>query len=486
MRAIHLAFVALVAAVPACAAPSLDGVDTASRTSPKDSDDSQGPQELAPGSTSGDTTIDAPSTESPLVAFKGGSSIALRWSVVGGNADGVAHWYVFRDGKKVATVDPGFHADFPEKDGKGYIDRDIQPNGQYEYRVQVVNDDGDATDLGAPLKVTAPSSFSAPPTLRYDIGGRSDATGYFDRVKAFLEIWYPKLTYALAAPDYQPTNAFTLRYDPNGPGWASASHRPDEIVFTAAPLESPNDLGGVFHEATHMVHDAQSTPGWLVEGIADWAREYILHDRDPKPIGPNDDYKDGYSPSSYFLNWMEQTYGKPVVRTAIIATHKAPYSADFFPSVTGEPVLTMWNKLTGRHVPYGPLAFTGMANKCVDGGGPVAETGKAQVATCNGAQSQKWTWAQMNVNSSDGVIYLESDGGCLDVKDKSKEVGALVRSWPCGRHEGQAWKRQVDGTLINPNSGFCLDNPNGSTVDGTNLRTWYCNGSPAQRFTLPQ
>ena len=65
-------------------------------------------------------------------------------------------------------------------------------------------------------------------------------------------------------------------------------------------------------------------------------------------------------------------------------------------------------------------------------------------------------------------------------------MGALVRAWPCGKHEGQMWKIQWDGTLINPNSGFCLDNPDGSTVDGTDLQIWDCNGSPAQRFALPQ
>jgi hypothetical protein len=424
-----------------------------------------------------------PTAASPLVAFKGGTSLAIGWASFQAPAD-VQRYLVLRDGTQVAEVKPERHNDFPEKDGKGWIDTNIVANQTYDYRVQVVDSKNAASDIGPSLRVTAPSELAAPPNISLDPGDRADLNNALEIGKAFLEIWYPKVAYAIA--DYPPTPAFTLRIDPQEQAAQRVADPPSILIGPNMLTSSQLDLGMFLHESTHVIQDNDFVAGWINEGVADWTREYMLHERDPKPIGPNDDYRDGYSPSSFFLNWAQTTYNVPLIKALMSAAHRRAYSSSIFTTQTGKSLGALWEQLTGRRQPTGPLQFAGMANKCVDGAGQTSDTGHAEVATCANSPAQTWFWGPENITANDGIIWLEGPGGCLDVENQSKEMGARVRTWACGRNDGQRWKLQPNGTLLHTPSGYCLDNPNGSTVDGTELRIWDCNGSSAQQFTLPQ
>jgi hypothetical protein len=420
----------------------------------------------------------------PLVAFLGGDSIALRWSIIGKAADDVDHWVVSRNGAQIATVTPGFHPSFPEKDGKGYVDANIVAGASYEYRVEAVDAQGTSSTVGPPLCVKAPPALDAPPDVRFDTSMATDLADYSAQGAAFLRIWYPKLAYALATPDYDPIAAYTIRFDPSYDGLAYTLTSTTEIVVNPQwPRDHPQDFGMLLHESTHMLNDAKDTPGWILEGMADYSREYILHDRDPTPIGPNDQYTQGYSQASYFLNWIQETHQTPLVRTLMIASHQDVYSPSIFVDKTGSTIAKLWQALTGeKGRDPGPLHLAQLSNKCLDGG-----DGRAQVTTCTGADAQAWTWGAQTGN--DGTLFIANAKGagndCLDIQSSGTANGSAVQTYPCNGSGAQRWIFRSDGTLFNPQSGRCLDDPNGSAADGTALQIFDCNGTSGQVFALP-
>jgi hypothetical protein len=474
MQARIAVILAVGALASACTASNEDGASFYPVQGPsKSSGSTSGGASTAKGGACGDPT--------PLVAFTGGESIALRWSIIGQGADGVDHWVVTRDGAQIATVKPGWHPDFPEKDGKGYIDANITAGAKYEYRVDAVDAKGTSSSVGPPLCVTAPSALDNPTDVRFDTSMASDLAAYSMQGAAFLRIWYPKLATALALPDYAPIASFTVRFDPSYTGLAYTLTSTTEIVVNPSwPRDHPQDFGMLLHESTHMLNDAHDTPGWILEGMADHSREYILHDRDPSPIGPNDHYTQGYSQASYFLNWIQDTHKTPLVRTLMIASHQDAYSPSIFVDKTGSTIGKLWQALTGEtERDPGPLHLTQMSNECLDGG-----DGHAQATTCTGVDAQAWTWGAQKDN--DGTLFISNAKGagdnCLDIQQSGTANGSTVQTYPCNGSGAQKWIAKNDGTLFNPQSGRCLNAPNG----GASLQIWDCNGSSGQTFALPQ
>jgi hypothetical protein len=476
MKVRRLCWVLAVLGLAACSAPTLDGMKHAGAPSPESPSDPSpdGGVESAPDH---DATHSELAGTAQLVAFTGGDSIAIRWSTIGEDAKGVDKYVVYRDGKPIATVTPGFHADFPEKDGKGYVDSDITAGSSYEYRVEAVRS-GTPADVGPSIKVTAPP-FTTPPQIQVDTSQAPDLASHGATAKAFLEIWYPKMAVRLAAPEFTPISSFTIQYDPNYDGLAQADWSVGLLKVNADyPRQNPHDLGMYMHESTHLL-DAffkKNVPGWADEGLADWSREFILHDRDPSRPAAGDSYTKGYSQASFLYGWIESTFGVPWTHKLAVAGNQNAFSIDLFDEVTGKSLDVLWTQMGGQLPAYGALRWTSLSNKCVASSG-----GSARMATCSGAGTQKWTRAD-----SDGSITLQNlDGNCLDVQQGGTTAGTPVDTYPCNGTGSQKWTFQANGTLVNPQSGLCLDDPNGSTVDGTSLRLWDCNASPAQAFTLP-
>lgn len=413
-----------------------------------------------------------------LLAFPGGASVAIRWTSPA-TAEQLKQHDIYRNGSKVGAVTPGFHPEFPEKNGNGYIDRTVSPGLTYEYSVRAIAPDGATSEASAPVSVRTPETLLPAPQITIDTSMAPDlATWATDTVKPLLEIWYPKLAYAIAWPDYSPPTAFSIKLDPAYTGVAAVG---GTVMFVnpAYARKNPLDLGLFIHESAHVVQQAKLVPSWAIEGVADWTREYVVHDRDPTPVGPGQSYLDGYSTASFFLSWIQETYAKPtLLRSLTVAGNAQTYTDAFFVDQTGKSVTALWNQLTGQTMRGpGPIAFSGMANKCLAGpGGPVS------IATCNaGASAQAWTVIAL----SDGTAWLRTGTGCLDVKESGTENGAAVQTFRCNGTGAQVWRQQPDGTLINGASGRCLDNPNASTIDGTALRLHDCSASAGQKLTLP-
>ncbi len=278
---------------------------------------------------------------SELVAFTGGNSLAIRWSS-SVPKDRIARFELFRDGSQIASISPTFHADFPQKDGYGFIDREVAPGRTYAYRVQVLDLDGVTSALSGAVTANhpVPGATTPPPTITVDSSRAPDLAQQMDAVVLpFLAIWYPKVADRIARPNFNAPVSFSIVLDPEYTGLAQTENAQLIRVQPNYLRANPNDLGMWIHEATHVIQEASEgtrIPGWAIEGIADWTREFILQDRAASFPIDGEFYESGYSTASYFLNWIQSHYSPDLIRKLMLANHVGNYSPLLFQSETGK------------------------------------------------------------------------------------------------------------------------------------------------------
>lgn len=163
-------------------------------------------------------------------------------------------------------------------------------------------------------------------------------------IETFFEV-YPRL-----ATHY---NANTMghvkfRVDTAYKGVAAASG--GQVVFSSAWMQKhPEDIDVVTHEVMHLVQNYGNTngPGWLTEGIADYARYKFGVDN----AGANwalGKYKDGQSyTNSYritagFLNWLEVYKHAGIVKKLDHQMRAHTYTAEIWKNLTGKTVDELW------------------------------------------------------------------------------------------------------------------------------------------------
>jgi predicted metal-dependent peptidase len=124
----------------------------------------------------------------------------------------------------------------------------------------------------------------------------------------------------------------------------------------------PNDIDVVTHEVMHIVQDYHSrhTPGWLTEGIADYARYiYGIHNNAADwalpAYNPKQSYKDAYRVTARFLVWLQKNISNNIVDKLNKILHKGTYTQDTWKKLTGKTVDELWKmyaKSPSLHLHY--------------------------------------------------------------------------------------------------------------------------------------
>ena len=167
------------------------------------------------------------------------------------------------------------------------------------------------------------------------------------------QTWYPKLRTMLGAPGFTPASlvTFRLRTDMDGPASAGGGN----INLNAKWVEQvPKEaVGAAVHEMVHIVqaYSKGNTPGWLVEGIADYIRWFLYEPESrgalitSRNIG-SARYDGSYRVSANFLEWVISTYGRDgKFLLALNATLRdGNYTDEFWKAKTGK-TLTELNDL---------------------------------------------------------------------------------------------------------------------------------------------
>ena len=178
-----------------------------------------------------------------------------------------------------------------------------------------------------------------------------------------LQQWYPKIVRMLPSEGYQAPVSVRIIFSPNMRGVAATSGTSIRCGAGWFRQQLQGEAkGAVVHELVHVVQQYGSarrsdpnttrTPGWLVEGIADYTRWFLY---EPETRGAevtrqnitSARYDSSYRISGNFLNWVTQTYDKDIVRKLNAAARQGRYSEDLWKKATGRTVQELgdeWKK----------------------------------------------------------------------------------------------------------------------------------------------
>jgi hypothetical protein len=159
--------------------------------------------------------------------------------------------------------------------------------------------------------------------------------------------WWRTITTRLASPGFTPVDQITIDFDdihiPGAPALTRGSVIEVDARGLLARLRDPDALAMISHEMVHVAQRYPHAPGWLVEGIADYMRYYVLIPDDPGRAfqARGATWHDGYQASAGFLDWAEQ--GRPGTVTRLNAALRAGEDGEaLLRETVGQPLPQAW------------------------------------------------------------------------------------------------------------------------------------------------
>ncbi|HUO11756.1 MAG TPA: basic secretory protein-like protein, partial [Caulobacteraceae bacterium] len=199
------------------------------------------------------------------------------------------------------------------------------------------------------------AAFSAAPAARasndsvevdVDASNAPELADWGRRLKAMIAGWWPVINRTLASPGYVAPDRVTIDFqDLGSPNVGAYTHGTTVTVNLPDILQHQDDFGRVAHELVHVVQ-AYPSPNihWLVEGIADYLRYYVLIPNDPRrdfdPRAYN--YQLGYQPAAALLDWVERSYGGGSVRRINATMRQGGDGEAELLKITGSTPFTLW------------------------------------------------------------------------------------------------------------------------------------------------
>jgi hypothetical protein len=199
------------------------------------------------------------------------------------------------------------------------------------------------------IKITGPAGAEKADliTMLLDITDAPDLKDWAESAANYAIKWHPEITKSLPSENFTPSHEVTLvfRQTRGAPAYTTGT----QITISSAWVRAhPDDLGMVAHELTHVIqhYRSRNNPGWLVEGIADYIRYYVVEpgSRQGRFNPEKSDYKRGYQPAAGLLNWLEKRSPGLVVKLNA-AMRQGKYTPDLFKELAGGDPDELWEKL---------------------------------------------------------------------------------------------------------------------------------------------
>ncbi|MCX2573063.1 basic secretory protein-like protein [Pedobacter sandarakinus] len=156
---------------------------------------------------------------------------------------------------------------------------------------------------------------------------------------------YPKL-----AQEYNPKTLKTVKFmvDTNYKGVAATSN--GKVTYSSIWMDKhPEDIDVVTHEVMHIVQDYGNSvgPGWLTEGIADYARfKFGVDNAGAKwslpALKPEHTYKNSYRITARFFAWIEKNVKSGTIKSVDSALRDHSYQPEIWAKLTGKDLDALW------------------------------------------------------------------------------------------------------------------------------------------------
>ncbi|KQN38447.1 secretory protein [Pedobacter sp. Leaf41] len=164
-------------------------------------------------------------------------------------------------------------------------------------------------------------------------------------IETFFEV-YPKL-----AKEYNPKTLKTVKFfvDTTYKGVAATAN--GVVTYSSIwMVKHPEDIDVVTHEVMHIVQDYGKSvgPGWLTEGIADYARyKFGVDNAGAKwtlpALKPEHTYKNSYRITARFFAWIEKNVKAGTIKAVDASLRDHSYKADIWTKLTGKDLDTLWS-----------------------------------------------------------------------------------------------------------------------------------------------
>lgn len=158
-------------------------------------------------------------------------------------------------------------------------------------------------------------------------------------------IVYPKL-----AKEYNPNalKEVTFFIDTAYKGVAATSN--GKVTYSSIwMIKHPEDIDVVTHEVMHIVQDYGRSvgPGWLTEGIADFARsKFGIDNAGAKwalpDLKPEHTYKNSYRITARFFTWIEKKVKPGTIKAVDASLRDHTYTSDIWAKLTGKDLDGLW------------------------------------------------------------------------------------------------------------------------------------------------
>ena len=186
--------------------------------------------------------------------------------------------------------------------------------------------------------------------------------------------WYPKIVALLPSEGFEAPKRVSIRFSERMRGVAATggTHVTCAAKWFRANLQG-EAVGSVVHELVHVVQqyglarrnnpNAPRSPGWLVEGIADYIRWFLY---EPESHGadvvwlqqrhnPELRYNAGYRITANFLDWVTRKHDPELIKHLNAALRNGTYQEDLWQQRTGQTLQQLgdlWSHEIGDQLPH--------------------------------------------------------------------------------------------------------------------------------------
>ena len=163
-------------------------------------------------------------------------------------------------------------------------------------------------------------------------------------IETFFKV-YPKLS-----KEYNKKTSREVRFFVDTAYKGVAATGGGRVVFSASYMQKhPTDIDVVTHEVMHIVQNygRSGGPGWLTEGIADYARyKFGVSNEAAKWALPaykqGQSYTNSYRITAAFLNWLENHEYKGIVKTLDSKLRDHTFTSQSWKDITGKTLDELW------------------------------------------------------------------------------------------------------------------------------------------------
>jgi hypothetical protein len=181
-------------------------------------------------------------------------------------------------------------------------------------------------------------------TAVVDVNGAPEYKEWGIKAANYALKWYPELDKHLPSDGFTPPREFGIVIrEAKGVAYTSGT----TITINVGYLKNhTDDLGMVAHELVHVIqhYRGRGNPGWLVEGIADYMRYFVVEPgaKNARFNPERSSYKNGYQPAAAMLNYIEKQKGPGIVVKLNQIMREGKFKPDTFKEITGYEPDELW------------------------------------------------------------------------------------------------------------------------------------------------